>query len=445
MKWKLALLTVRAQKASFLASAAVMAAGTALLTAFATLLETGLRTGREPGFLVMLPAILGGWTVAIVAFGVVSTVSLTIQHRERELALLRSIAATPWQVRWAVVRETAMVALPAIAVGLLPGVGLGAVVLGRLVDGGLVGATTELTVGPLSFVAGAGTSLCAAIGAALISSRRAASIPPVRALADATVPAGRPLARARAVAGAGLLVVGLSLAAATLFMDDGPLLSSTAGPAGVAVAVGLALLSPAAVTPLRVFAEARIGPTARLAARNIHVRAKHSAAVASPLILLVGIAAGTLYMQSTEDSTHHGPAAAGDVAVRLAPVNYLVVVMIIGFSAIVVVNTLVAATRRRSREFGLLRLSAATRGQVLKMVAAEAAVVAGTAVVLGTVAAAATTVPYSLVKTGSPLAAGPVWMYLAIAGGAFALVMLAAIPTAAGALRTRPVDALSAP
>ncbi|MFI7470313.1 FtsX-like permease family protein [Nonomuraea sp. NPDC049646] len=443
MRWRLALGTIRAHRASHLASAAVMAAGTALLTAFASLLETGLATGRDPGFLVMLPAILGGWTVAIVAFGVVSTVSLTIGHRERELALLRSIAATPRQIRQDVVLETVAVAVPAILAGLLPGAGLGAVVLGRLVDGGLVEGGTGLVAGWASAAIGAGTSLAAALAAALISSRRAASVPPVRALAAApggTV--GGALGRGRVIGGGALLAVGLSLSVTTLFMDDGPLLSSTAGPAGVAVAVGLALLSPLFVAPVGWLSRARLGAAGRLAARNLHARARHAGGVAGPLILLVGIAAGTLYMQSTEDSLHR---TAADVSGRLAPVNYLVVAMIITFTAIVVVNTLIAATRRRGREFGLLRLSAATRGQVMATVVAEGTVTAVVAVVLGTVAAAATTVPYSLVKTGSPLPSGPWWTYAAVAGGALLLVLAASIPTAAGALRVRPVDALSAP
>ncbi|MFI7469653.1 ABC transporter permease [Nonomuraea sp. NPDC049646] len=237
---------------------------------------------------LLLPAILGGWTLAVVAFGVVSTVSLTIGHRERELALLRSIAATPRQIRQNVVLETLVVAVPAIAAGLLPGAGLGAVVLARLADAGLFGAGVQLVAGWPSTALGAGTSLVAALAAALISSRRAASIPPVRALA-------------------------------------------AAGPARA---------------------------SGRLAVRNLHARAPHTGSVAGPLILMVGIAGGTLYMQSTEDSLHRD---AADVSARLAPVNYLVVAVIITFTAIVVVNTLIAATRRRSREFGLLRLSAATR------------------------------------------------------------------------------------
>ncbi|MFF4776749.1 FtsX-like permease family protein [Microtetraspora fusca] len=440
MGWRLAFATVRAHLGSYLASAGVTLAGTALLTAFASLLETGLATGRDSGFLIMLPAILGGWTVAIVGFGVVSTVSLTIQHRERELALLRSIAATPRQVRRNVVRETVIAAVPAIAAGVAPGVGLGAIVLGRLVDAGLVADGTTVQVGWRGIAFVAGMSLLTAVGAALISSRRAVSIPPVRALAAAAPQPARALGRGRVLSGVALLAVGLALSFGTLFMENGPLLSSTAGPAGVAVAVGLALLSPAALRPVSRLSEARLGATVRLAARNLHAGARQGGAVASPLILLVGIAGGTLYMQSTEDSvTHRGD----DVSAQLAPVNYLVVAMIIAFTAIVVVNTLIAATRRRRREFGLLRLSAATRRQVMWMVAAEGAITAVLAVALGTVAVAATTVPYSLVKTGSPIATGPGWMYAAIAGAALLLVLAATIPTAVSALRVRPVDALT--
>ncbi|MGI5491391.1 FtsX-like permease family protein [Microtetraspora malaysiensis] len=444
MGWRLAFATVRAHLGSYLASAGVTLAGTALLTAFASLLETGLATGRDSGFLIMLPAILGGWTVAIVGFGVVSTVSLTIQHRERELALLRSIAATPRQVRRNVVRETMIAAVPAIVAGVAPGVGLGAIVLGRLVDAGLVAHGTTVQVGWRGVALVAGMSLLTAVGAALISSRRAVSIPPVRALAAAAPQPARALGRGRVLAGAALLAVGLALSCGTLFMENGPLLSSTAGPAGVAVAVGLALLSPAALRPVRLLSDARLGATVRLAARNLQAGARQGGAVASPLILLVGIAGGTLYMQSTEDSVTHSVTHRGDdVSAQLAPVNYLVVAMIIAFTAIVVVNTLIAATRRRRREFGLLRLSAATRRQVLWMVAAEGGITAILAVALGTVAVAATTVPYSLVKTGSPIATGPGWMYAAIAGAALLLVLAATIPTAVSALRVRPVEALN--
>lgn len=444
MMWRLAIGSIRAHLGSYCAAAAVMTAGTALLTGFASLLETGLATGDDSGFLVMLPVILGGWTAAVVTFGVTSTVALAIQSREREIALLRSIAATPGQIKQSIVLETVVTAVPSVAAGLLPGVAIGAFVLGRLVDAGLVDAATELRPAWLCVTIGAATTLLAAFAAALIAGRRAASTAPVRALADSAPTVSSPLTRGRTVAGVASVLVGLSLTVATLFMDDGPLLSSTAGPAGVAVAIGLSLLAPAAVASVGRLSDIRLGATSRLAIRNIHARARHAATVAAPLILLVGIATGTLYMQSTEDAAQRDPAVADAVSVQLAPVNYLVVIMIIGFSSIVVINTLVAATRRRQREFGLLRLSAATGGQVLRMVTIEAVITTIVAVTLGTVAAAATAVPYSLVKIGSPIASGSPWMYVAIVAGAFLLAASATTPTAMSTLRTRPVDALTA-
>lgn len=77
------------------------------------------------------------------------------------------------------------------------------------------------------------------------------------------------------------------------------------------------------------------------------------------------------------------------------------------------------------------------------MVTVESAVSAAIAVVLGTISAAVTAIPYSVVKTGSPLPAGPPWMYLAIAGGGFAISFAATFPTTVRATRIRPVAALA--
>ncbi|MEU6269893.1 hypothetical protein [Saccharopolyspora shandongensis] len=55
--------------------------------------------------------------------------------------------------------------------------------------------------------------------------------------------------------------------------------------------------------------------------------------------------------------------------------------MIIMFCLIAVTNTLIAATRNRRREFGLLRLTASTWPQVLGVVAVESRASAGIAVV----------------------------------------------------------------
>ncbi|MFD1048698.1 FtsX-like permease family protein, partial [Kibdelosporangium lantanae] len=68
------------------------------------------------------------------------------------------------------------------------------------------------------------------------------------------------------------------------------------------------------------------------------------------------------YMQATEDSVSGGE----DMGRTIAMGNYAVVTMILGFAALVLVNTLVAATSRRRAEFGLLRVAGSTRTQVLR-------------------------------------------------------------------------------
>ncbi|RJO73613.1 ABC transporter permease [Nocardia panacis] len=441
MMWRFALRTVRARTSAYLAAAAVIAAGTALLVAFAALVTSGnaVADGRGES-LTMLALIMGGWTVVVVIFGIAATVSLVIAQRTRELALIRSIGAVPRQVRALVLVETVAVAVPALLAGVLPGTGLGGLLLDRMAALGVVTVSARLVVHGSTIVAGAGVSLLAAVIAALLAGRRAATIAPVQALAGEAGPAGVALSRTKARLGALFLVIGFGSGVGTLFMADGPLLAAGAGPACIGVAIGLALLSPATVAIPDALTARLPSSTSRLALRNLAARAAEATPVVGALTLLIGIATGTLYMQATEDSiTNRAP---DDVAPQFAAANYMIVGLIIAFSAITVANSLVAATWKRRREFGLLRLTAVTRRQVLGMVVIESAAATFVSVVLGTVAAAATIVPYSLVKTGSPIPGGPGWMFPAIVASGFAVALAATTATSLRATREPPLTAL---
>jgi putative ABC transport system permease protein len=134
-------------------------------------------------------------------------------------------------------------------------------------------------------------------------------------------------------------------------------------------------------------------------------------------------------------------AAHGQQQQTQAWVNYLLVGMIVAYTAISVVNTLVLATSRRRREFALLRLTGSTRAQVLRMVTMEGLLVAVVGVVLGTAVSTTTLVPFSVAAADSVTPSGPWWIYLAVVGAAATLALGATLLPTWGALRTPPATA----
>lgn len=134
----------------------------------------------------------------------------------------------------------------------------------------------------------------------------------------------------------------------------------TAGQASLFAAIGFALLAPVLVRAVTARLGApfgRAGVGGYLAAVNVRQRGRQTASVLMPVILFIATT-GTLYMQSIE---HAAPAVAGTSitageAKNLETLNYVVVGMIAAFAAIMLVNTLVAATTHRRQEFGQLRL-----------------------------------------------------------------------------------------
>jgi len=126
-------------------------------------------------------------------------------------------------------------------------------------------------------------------------------------------------------------------------------------------------------------------------------------------------------------------------------VNYLIVGLLLVYAAISMVNTLVMATAHRRREFGLQRLTGSTRGQVMRMMTAEALMVAGIGAVLGTVVAATMLVPFSAAVSDSVIPSGPLWIFFVILGLAVVLTVVATwVPTWL-TLRGRPSPSTLAP
>jgi putative ABC transport system permease protein len=574
--------------------------------------------------------------VMVAVLVVASTLTLSVQQRQREIALLRAVGATPRKVRQMILGETITVAALATAVGCAPGSHLGRWLLNQLGANGLVPPALAFRQGWVPAVTAAGVALLTALAAALVAGRRAALTRPSEALAEADVQR-RWLSWGRLLLALVFLAGGVALAIVTMTVMSGPVAASTAGPTVMVFAFGLALLGPgitkamtAVLQPLRALS----GVAGELAMLNARAQTMRTAAAAMPIMLAVGIATALLYVQTTQvaaaeradtenlradlvltsaggglapdlvGSVRRLPGVAGaseyvastgfverphdraqgedgwplqgvtadgaaqttavsvtagtldglrgntvalpkrharalgrgvgdsirmrlgdraelelrvvalfstrsgdqaillpahllaahttagrptQILVRAAAsadirrltadlsrlagrwpgvtvadrsaltaargqqqqtqawVNYLLVGMIVAYTAISVVNTLVLATARRRREFALLRLSGSTRAQVLRMMGMEGALVAIIGIALGTALSTTTLVPFSVAASDSLMPSGPPWIYLAVIGTAVMLALTATLlPTWQG-LRSPPAEAAAAP
>jgi len=259
---------------------------------------------------------------------------------------------------------------------------LGRVLVDLLQNTGQVASTIDPVFGPIALGAGFGVTLAGSLAAAVATARRTAAQGRRRQ---------RPLLRR---IGAGLfLLTGANCAVLTATLMDGKGIDAmqTAGQAGIWAAIGLALLAP----ELLRLVTAVLGPVVRLfgAPGELALSGPRLSSAVMPVLLFTGIATGTVYMQGIEDRAAAGqiqPAFAQDIQT----LNYVVVGMVTVFVAIMLVNTLIAATTHRRREFAQQRLAGATRGQVTGMVALEGVLITVTGVLGGLVASLFTVLPF---------------------------------------------------
>ncbi len=157
--------------------------------------------------LIAVAASFGGLALFIAVFVVASTMGLSIQQREREIALLRAVAATPGQIRRMIAWEAAIVGLVGSAAGIWFGAILGRALGHALVRHGIAPSNLSVNADGLPIAAAVGGGVAAALLAVLAAGRRAARVPPTRALGEAAVEPrllgpGRLIGGALALAGA---------------------------------------------------------------------------------------------------------------------------------------------------------------------------------------------------------------------------------------------------
>ncbi|MFG2088164.1 MULTISPECIES: FtsX-like permease family protein [unclassified Spirillospora] len=446
----LAISSLRRRAGAFTASFLAMLLGSAIIMAFASMLDTaeaGGATGTARETLVTMAYVVGGWGLLLVVFAVASAMTLSVRQRAGEMALLKSVGATPGQLARMIVGEAAGLAVAAALLGIVPAMLIGRGLLGLLRDTGQVPAGIGYGFGPIALTMGLGIMFVSATGAALITARRAARVRVTESMTAAATDTGR-LTKKRIVFAVLFLLLAVNEAVITVTVMDGKGSDAmaTSGQADIFAAIGLALLAPAIMRRVTALAAGPMralgGATGDLAASVMRRRTGAMAAAVTPIILFVGTAVGTLFLQATENAAMEAAGLAKTAEQKnIETLNFVVIGMVVLFTAIMLVNTLIAATAHRRREFGQTRLAGATPRQVLATVALESAVLTATGVVFGTVAAVFTIVPFGLARRDSLTPGGDVWTYLAVVALAAVLTGVTALGAARRTIRVPAVEA----
>jgi putative ABC transport system permease protein len=250
--------------------------------------------GRAADAETLRNALLGfaGIAVLVGTFVVANTFSMLVGQRTRELALLRAVGMSRWQVRRMVLGEAAAVGLVGGVAGIAAGYGFAVLAVRLLED----------TAGPAPVVVGWPAllvPLALAVGWTLLSAwasaRRAAGTPPVAALRAETTSLPRDLRR-RNLAGAIVAAPGLAVYGYAALTDQIDEQAGIVGLGGAALLIlAVVLLAPALcrllLGPLSAPLD-RLGAAGRLAAGNARRNPRRTAATASALMISLSVVTG---------------------------------------------------------------------------------------------------------------------------------------------------------
>ena len=251
------------------------------------------------GFLDVIKYVMLGFAgiaVLVGVFLIVNTFSMLIAQRTRELGLLRALGADRKQVRRSVLTEALLLGLVGSTLGLAAGIGLAIGLIKLMTAFGMNLKTTEMVVSwptPVaSYVVGVGVTFVAAY----LPARRAATVSPMAALADAEVAGvGRPL-RVRAVVGSIVGAIGVAALAGCAAATKTASSASFLGLGIVLTLIATVIAGPLLVRPMiRVLGgafPALFGSVGRMSQRNALRNPRRTGATAAALMVGLALVGG---------------------------------------------------------------------------------------------------------------------------------------------------------
>src|SRR6185437_1160589 len=260
---------------------------------------------RARQVLIPVTAAFGGLAMFIAIFVVASTLGLSIQQREREIALLRAVAATPGQIRRMIAWEAAIVALAGSVAGIWPGIVLGRALAQGLMDHGIVPPNFTLDYDWLPAAAAIVGGVAAALLAVLAAGRRAARVPPTLALTDAAAEP-RLLGPGRVIGGLIALAAAVPLFAASATTTSPETAAATSELNAIFLVVAAAFLGPIVpyvVARLLAPPLAALSPVGGfLASANLGAATRRFSSASTPLVLTVALSC-TLFLAAPPSTT----------------------------------------------------------------------------------------------------------------------------------------------
>ena len=444
---------IRRRPAAFAGLAVALFLATGAVTLFGSLVAAQVTAPRAvarvpvegPG-LVVIAGAFGEIAVLVALFVVVNALGFTLRPQHRDLAMLRTVAATPRQIRRLVRAQVAVTVLLAAVPGCAGGLPAARAFLAALQRRGMAAPGLRIPGTPVPMLIALAVALLVGLAATALTARRITRPTPAAALTDSAV-GQRRTGVARLKAGAVVLAGGVLLL--RLAADRSAAELDKAGQAAMlgslVLLVAVALLGPVAArllaTVLGAPARLLLPRAGWLADANLRGYAARLSSAVVPVALLVGLAATMLIMTSTAEQAARATGAAtsvtkeSDVWLRQAELGLLVC-----FAAVSTVNTLIALTADRRREFALLRLVGATRRQLLRMLSVEAALTTVVGVLLGAAAAGAATGAFSRAVSGSVLPVVPGAACGWVVAGAAVLTVPGIVGTGLWAIGGRAVE-----
>ncbi len=255
-------------------------------------------------------------SLVVGAFIIANTFSMSISQRTRELALLRAVGGSRFQIARMVLGEAAVMSIVGSVAGLFGGIGLAQLMKGVLRATGVDLPPAPLVVRAATVAWSLGIGIVVTVGAAITPALRAARISPVAAMRDSEVEPP-PLLR-RTLLGFGVLGV-------AVFVTRDGALSPSLPQTGLGVAmlfVASVLLAPALGSLARFLVDpvGRVfGTTSGLAVRNATRNPRRTAATALALSLGSAVACFALILNASLSQslkTAVGGGLRGDLVVR---------------------------------------------------------------------------------------------------------------------------------